>query len=395
MGIKKQKFVRRLLVTSICILLFVFVVWIIFMKIASKKTIIIGFDAQLTGKQSQLGIQERNGVQLAVEKINASGGIDGEKIQLMIRDDLGIPEQAQKMDSDLIKLGAVAIIGHATSEQTLAGVKAANDDKEIMIGPTVSTPKLAGIDDYFFHVYPSFNESSKAFAEYIYKKNNIKEISIIYDTDNKAYSEDYMEIFENKFKSLGGNVNGEISFSSKNQSDFSSLLYKLNGSKIQGVLIIASDIDTAMIAQKIRAMNLSFPLYASSWAQTPTLIVNGGTAVEGMKVEQCYVPNDKSQAFKDFQDNYKTRFGSEPTFGAAFGYEATSMLTEALKRTEGKKKGLKEEILKNSNFTGIIDGFSVDKLGDTKIPFYLSSINGGKFVEIEKLSPVNSENNVN
>lgn len=79
MSIKEQKFVRRLLVTSICIFLIVFVVWIIFMKIESKKTIIIGFDAQLTGKQSELGIQERNGVQLAVEKINASGGIDGKK----------------------------------------------------------------------------------------------------------------------------------------------------------------------------------------------------------------------------------------------------------------------------------------------------------------------------
>ncbi|AKN30570.1 ABC transporter substrate-binding protein [Clostridium carboxidivorans P7] len=395
MSIRKQNFVRRLLVTSICILLFAFIAWTIFMKTASKKPIIIGFDAQLTGKQSEIGVQERNGVQLAVEKINALGGINGRKIQLMIRDDLGMPEQAKKMDSDLIKLGAVAIIGHATSEETLAGVKMANDSKEIMIGPTVSTPKLTGIDDYFFHVYPSFNESSKAFAEYIYKKNNLKQMCIIYDTDNKAYSEDYVEIFENKFKSLGGNINEEISFSSKSQSDFSSLLSKLNDSKPQGIFIIASDIDTAMIAQKIRAMNLSLPLYASSWAQTPTLITNGGTAVEGMKVEQCYVPNSKSQVFKDFQDKYKTRFGNEPSFGAAFGYEAASMLTDALKRNEGKKKGLKEQILKNSNPRGIMDSFSVDKLGDTKIPFYLSSINGGQFVVLEQLSPANVENSIN
>ena len=78
----------------------------------------------------------------------------------------------------------VAIIGHATSAQTLAGLKVTNPANVLMIGPTVSTPELSGMDDYFFRVYPSFKNSAQTFAKYIYEINGINRIAIIYDKDN-------------------------------------------------------------------------------------------------------------------------------------------------------------------------------------------------------------------
>ncbi len=386
MDINRNKFIKNSWIYFIFIFLLIAMVGYFFMNRVNKKPIIIGFDVQLTGKQSELGIQERNGVQLAVEKINAEGGISGRKIQLLVRDDFGLPDQAQKMDGELIKDGSVAIIGHATSAQTIEGLKVTNPAKVVMIGATISTPKLSGLDDYFFRVYPSFKDSSKSFAEYIYKKNNIKQITIIYDLDNAAYSKDYVTTFQDRFKSLGGNIKGEIAFSSKQQPDFSPLLAKLHDSKTEGMLIVGSDIDTALIAQKIRLMDWQIPLFTSAWAQTQTLINNGGAAVQGMKLEQSYALSSKSQAFAEFQSKYKSRFGNEPSFGAAFGYEGALVLTDALKKTGGKSEGLKEELLKTHNFKGLMDNLSFDKFGDVQRPFYLSAINEGKFVILDKLT---------
>ncbi|NMM66011.1 amino acid ABC transporter substrate-binding protein [Clostridium sp. P21] len=390
MNIYSIKFNKKLYFLIIIIFLVVTISLFFFIKNikAKERPIIIGFDAQLTGKQAELGIQERNGVQLAVEKINALGGISGRQVQLMVRDDLGIPEQAKKMDKDLINIGSVAIIGHATSAQTLAGINVTNTAKEIMIGPTVSTPELTRLDDYFFRVYPSFKDSSEAFAKYIYNKNNIKHMSIIYDTDNAAYSKDYTIFLKNKFKSLGGDINEEISFSSMQQTDFSPLITKLCNNKPEGLLIVASDVDTALIAKKIKFIDGNLPLFTSAWAQTETLIKNGGTAVEGMKLEQSYALNSRLQSFIDFQSKYKDRFGSEPCFGAAFGYEATLTLIDALKKTGGEKKGLKEELLKSNTSLGLMNNFSFDKFGDVKRPFYLTSINGGKFILVDQLTSV-------
>ena len=359
------------------------------MEKKKNEPIIIGFSAQLTGRQTELGVQERNGVQLAVEKINASGGIAGRKISLIIHDDLGIPKEAQSGDDELIKAGAIAIIGHATSAQTLEGLKATNPDNVIMISPAVSTPELSGLDDYYFSIYPSFENSSQNFAKYIYGPSGITRIAIIYDKDNLGYSKTYSTKFADKFQSLGGNITDEIGFSSVAQPDFSLLLSKLCESKAEGLLIVASDIDTALIAQRARLIDKQIPMFTSAWAQTETLISKGGQAVEGMKVEQAYDLANQSSAFIDFQSCYKARFGNDPSFGAAYSYETSLVLTEALKKTNGNKNGLKQALLETYNFNGLMDTFSFDRFGDVERPWYLSTIRNGKFIMFDRLNSTN------
>lgn len=152
---------------NLCIVV-ISVITLIAIIISSNKKkneiINIGFSAQLTGRQAELGVQERNGSQLAIEKANNDGGINGHMLSLIVHDDLGISQEAQNADKELIREGVVAIIGHATTAQTLAGIAEANKAKVIMMGPTVSTPKLSGIDDYFFRIHPSFEKKLPKFC---------------------------------------------------------------------------------------------------------------------------------------------------------------------------------------------------------------------------------------
>lgn len=365
-----------LIVISICF----------FIKGKTNKPIIIGFAAQLTGRQAELGVQERNGVQLAVEKINSSGGIAGRKIKLIVRDDFGEPKKAKIVDSELIKEGAVAIIGHITSEQTLAGLKVTNPAKVVMIGPTVSTPELSSLDDYFFRVYPSFEDSFQVFSRYIYDKMKITRLGIIYDMDNCAYSKSYSKTFTNKFQLLGGSIVGEVDFSSDAKPDFSPLLLKLRESKADGLLIIASDMDTAFIAQRARLMGWNIPLFTSSWAATESLIKNGGKAVEKIKFEQAYALGSQAPNFNDFKLRYHARFGNAPLFGACLAYDAAMILAAALEKTEGKAKGLKQALIETGDFVGLMGSFSFDRFGDVERPFYLTTIHNGKFINIDVLS---------
>jgi len=382
----RLKITRNLWICLIVISLLVGILGLFFIERKKNEPIIIGFSAQLTGGQAELGVQERNGVQLAVEKINASGGIAGRKISLIIHDDLGIPKEAESGDDELIKEGVIAIIGHATSAQTLAGLKVTNPANVIMIGTTVSTPELSGLDDYFFRVHPSLESRVQAFAKYIYEHNGITNMAIIYDKDNLVYSKDYSTIFNDKFQSLGGNITDEVSFSSVDQLSFYPLLSKLRDSKAEGLLIVASDIDTALIAQRTRLMNWQIPMFASGWAQTETLISNGGQEVEGMEIEQAYALTNQLSTFIDFQSCYKARFGNDPSFGAAYSYEATLVLSEALKKTNGNKEGLKQALLETTNFNGIMGTFSFDKFGDVERPWHLSTIHNGKFILVDKLT---------
>lgn len=371
------------------IFLLIVILGFFFIQKRNSKPIIIGFAAQLTGRQAELGVQERNGVQLAVEKINALGGIAGRKIQLIIRDDLGIPEKAQLVDSELIKDGATAIIGHATSVQTLSGLKVTNPANVVMISPTTSTPELSDLDDYFFRVYPSFKDSFEGFTQYIYKCSGIKRLAIIYDMDNSAYSKSYCTAFIDEFKALGGNITSEANFSSVAKPDFSPLLLKLHESKAEGLLIIASDMDAAHIAQRARLMDWQIPLFTSSWSATEKLIKNGGHAVEGIKFEHAYTLSSQTPIFNDFKTRYQARFGNAPSFGAALSYDAAMVLASALEKTKGKAKGLKQALIETRDFSGVIGTFSFNRFGDVQRPFYLSTICNGKFINIDKLTSNN------
>jgi len=351
----------------------------------AKEPIPVGFVAQLTGVQAELGVQERNGAQLAVEEINAAGGVAGRPIELIIQNDLGTPEGAQAADQELIDAGVVAIIGHATSAQTMAGLVVTDPARVVMLSPTASTPELSGQDDYFFRISQTHGATARALAQRVYQNHNLTRIAGIYDTDNTAYSKAFWGAFADKYQSLGGKLVGEATFSSKSQPDFVPLVAQLRASNPDGLLIIAADIDTALIAQRTRLMDWPIPLFATGWAQTETLINNGGRAVEGLEIEYGIPLNSQAPDYLTFKTRYQARFGGDPSFGAVLGYETAQVLAAALQKTGGKAQGLAQVLVGIKNFKGLSDTFSFDKYGDIMRPAYLGVIRDGKYVDIEAL----------
>jgi len=347
----------------------------------------VGFCAELTGKQAELGVQERNGVQMAVEKINSSGGIGGRQIELIVLDDLGTPEGAKASDRELIEKGVVAIIGHATSAQTIAGLSITNPAHVVMLSPTASTAELSGKDDYFLRVIQPLFERAGGLAQHAYLRRGVQRLAVIYDTRNAAYVQSFSKTFVEKYRSLGGKVSGEAGYSSAKRTDFDPLLAKLRASKADGLLIIASDNDTAIIAQRARLIGWKAPLFTSAWAQTETLIKNGGEAVEGMDLEQTYSLNSQAPDFLDFKARYQQQFGRAPSFGASLGYEAAVVLAAALEKCGGKAEGVRQALLETRDFKGLVDNFSIDKYGDVVRPFYLGTIRDGKYADIDRFIP--------
>lgn len=371
----------RLLWFVIVIGLLIGIGGILFWGYLQRRPVLIGFAAQLTGRQAELGVQERNGAQLAVERINQSGGVAGRPLALVVGDDLGTPEGARAADRELIEANVVAIVGHATSTLTLAGLQVTNPARIVMISPTASTPELSGLDDYFFRVIRTFPDRARTFAKYVYQQRGVTRIAFLYDTDNPVYSKTYLTTFADTYQSLGGKVVGKIGFSSAAKPDFAPLVSRLRQRNAEGLFVITADFDAALIAQRIRLMGWPVPLFTSGWAQTEILITNGGQAVEGLELEQAYDLNSQSPAFIEFKARYQARFGHLPSFG----YEAVLVLAAALQKTGGQAQGLKQVLLEIRSSKWLADTFSFDKYGDVVRPFYFCTVRNGKFVTIDGL----------
>ena len=343
----------------------------------------LGFAGELTGLQSDMGVHERNAVQLAVDDINARGGVAGRKIELVIRDDQGTPPGAQAADRALIDAGVVAIIGHATSGQTMAGLPVTAAAGVVLLSPSATTPDLSGLDDLFFRVIPTHLDQAQILARHVRKNRSIARVAIIFDTHNAAYSQSYQATFAESFQALGGQVTGVVSYSSATKPDFEPLVLQLQAGQPQGLLIVASALDTALIAQQTRLLDWEPTLFASAWAQTDVLIQNGGRAVEGLETVIVFDVQSQAPAYLDFQARYRARFGYAPTFAAGEAYEAVMVLAAALKETGGLAKGLPQALSEIRNFQGLIGELSLDEYGDASRTHFLIAVRDGQFVTLE------------
>jgi branched-chain amino acid transport system substrate-binding protein len=367
---------RALLVVAISCAAFFFVGII---DAADKNPYRIGFVGGLTGRSSDLGIQGRHGVMLAVEEINEQGGIDGRPLQLITKDDRQDRETALKVDQELIDEGAVAIIGHMTSAMSEAALPLINERKILMISPTTSANKLTGIDDYFLRVVnPSVSLTNLA-ANFAFENMQLRRVAAVYDLSNRAYAGEFIANFKSEFERLGGKVVSIDTFTSGPDVSFKDLTRKIHQADPDGIMTAAGAVDTAMICQYVRMAGSKIPILMSGWAQTPDLLRDGGPAVEGIIGPMYQDLDSTAKPYVAFKEKFQARFGRDgPTFAAIFGYEAVMVLKDGLFRNPDPQH-LKETILKQKTFQGLQGVFEIDAYGDAKRQAHIVVVRDNRF----------------
>ena len=357
-------------------ILFLFIFIMIFAGCEKKESIKIGFVGDLTGSMSELGINGRNGVLLAVEECNASGGIEGYLIKLITKDDQHDEEQALKVDQQLIQEGVVAIIGHMTSTMSVKVLPMINKNKMLMISPTTS--KLAHLDDYFIRLIP-YDQTNSYLAKYAYHRLGLKHLTIVYDLSNIAFSQMVRDDFTKAFESIGGKIILSKAFTSGIKIDYINLVKALIDSKPEGLLIIAGALDTAMICQHIRIAGSQIPVMHNGWAGTKELVEHGGPAIEGIIFPIMYNKDSRAKSYIEFKKRYQKRFGHEPDFASVYAYEAALLLINALSESTNPEK-LKDIILKQAKLDGLQGEITFDKYGDARRKTSIVKINAGSII---------------
>jgi len=338
----------------------------------------VGFVGGLTGRLSDLGTAGRNGVILAVEGINNQGGINGRPVELIVKDDRQNPEEALKVDRELVDGGVIAIIGHMTSSMSMVAIPFVNKHKVLMISPTTSTNKVTGIDDYFVRVIPPNKSETDHLASHAHKVMGLKKMAAIYDLSNRAYTEGYFNNFRDVFEDLGGKINYVETFISGKDVDFAKSADSLLNTDPDGVLIVTGGPDAAMITQRIRMKGVRDPIFSCGWAMTADLIHDGGPAVEGVVFSQLFDRKSRQKTYLEFRKRFEERFGEAPNFAAAHGYEAALALFKALSKNANPQE-LKATILAQNIFSGVQGDFIVDQYGDPQRERSLITVENGQF----------------
>ena len=345
-----------------------------------REPVRIGFLGGLTGRAADLGESGRNGVQIAVDEINAAGGIHGRPVELIVRDDGQDTATAIAATNALIAGRVQGIVGPMTS--AMADVVAPIADREgvVLVSPSVTARKFFAVDDNLFLVMSSTREEALLSAEYHYREGGARHVVVFHDTTNRSYTESFLAEFSGAFQQLGGAVT-PLAFASAPDMDVGKLVRVALSRHPDAVLLIANSVDAARFAQKIREVNQAVVLFAAQWATTDRLVELGGKAVEGMFLHNYFGRDSASPDLTRLRTTYVQRFRREPGFAGVAAYDATRALLGALARRSGNET-LRQALLTTGPFPGAEAPFSFDRFGDSSRVPRIAVVRDGQFVTL-------------
>jgi branched-chain amino acid transport system substrate-binding protein len=338
----------------------------------------LGLVAGLTGRHYDLGVACRNGAQVAVDDLNAAGGVRGRPVELLVRDDAQDPETARRAVRDLIAAGVVAIVGHCTSAMAEATLPLANQEHVLMVAPTVSSRAFTGLDDWLILADASGTSSAVALADFVASSRPGLTVNVVYDLSNRAFTEPWRDTFLAALQARGGVAGQLAAFTSGKVESFGDLAGLALGGRPQALLVLANSMDTAMLAQQVRKRAGAVQLLATGWSFTEDLPRHGGSAVEGALFVHKVDADDPGPAATRFRKVYTERYGKPPYFAAFEAYESVQILATALAR-DPTRDGVRREILKQGTFHGLTEDFTIDRFGDAHRSDHITTVKDGRY----------------
>jgi branched-chain amino acid transport system substrate-binding protein len=353
---------------------------------AEGDTIKIGLIASLNGEQQPWGVDSKNGAELAVEEINAAGGINGKKIQLIIEDTGSKPEGGKSATEKLVSEDKVlCVLGEVASGITLPAAQVCQENAVpiIAIGATrVDVTQQGGSS---FRVCYTDDFQGAAMAKYAFEDLQLKKVAVL--TDRKLpYSTGLSEVFIKAFKSLGGEIVAEEKYESGN-IDFKAQLTNIKAKNPDGLFCSGYFTEVGPIARQRQSLGLNVPMLGGDGWDSKDLLDSGGSGIVGGFFANHYHMSESRPEVTNFVTNYKKKFGADAgTAMAALTYDAANVCFEALKNVKSlDSKALIEAIQAIKDFKGVSGNITIGPDGNAQKPALVLKVNKDGFVPVKQV----------
>lgn len=348
--------------------------------------ILVGEYASLTGGSASFGQSSHKGTALAIEEINAGGGVLGKKIKLITEDDQSRAGQPATIVRKLIAQDKVtAILGEVASSKSLEGAPICQQNKIPMISPASTNAKVTEVGDYIFRtcfIDPFQGTVMSRFA----RTKGWKKIAILTDV-KQDYSTGLTENFVKDFTANGGEIVKEQKFSTGDK-DFKPQLTAIKAAKPDAIFVPGYYPEVSLIAKQARLLGLKVPLLGGDGWVGESLLPVAGDSLDGCFFSSHFSADAQAPQVREFVKKFKTKYGETPDDMAALGYDSAMILADAMKRagtTDPAK--LRDAIAATKNHEGITGTISLDARRDASKPAVIQTIANGGFQYVETVNP--------
>ncbi|GAB2939296.1 MULTISPECIES: branched-chain amino acid ABC transporter substrate-binding protein [Aquaspirillum] len=334
---------------------------------AEAQVVNIGFAAPLTGPQAHYGEEYKNGVTLAIEDANAENPtIDGKpvKFQLQAEDDQADPKTATQVAQKFVDAKINGIIGHFNSGTAIPASKIYHDAGVPMIAMATAPQFTQQGFNTTFRSMTSDTQQGAVMGKFVVEKLGAKKIAII--DDRTAYGQGLADEFEKSVKAAGGEII-KREFTNDKATDFTAILTTIKGAGPDIIFYGGADAQSAPMAKQLKRLGITAPLVSGEMTKTPTFLKLAGAESEGTIASLAGLPLEQMPKGNDYATRYKARFNQDVATYSPYGYDATRIMIEAMKKANSADPAKYLPELAKTEYAGVTAAsISYDEKGDLK-----------------------------
>lgn len=347
----------------------------------------IGGLLPLTGDGAAYGIPMQRAGLLAVEEINAAGGIDGKKIEMIWEDSkcdaVGGAAAAQKLvNVDKVKY----IFGGACSSETLAASPITEEARVILLSPSATSPDVTKAGDFVFRTSPSDALAGRIAANYAYNTMKAKKAAVISETSD--YPQGLRKVFTARFEELGGKIVADEQYDA-GVTDFRTQVLKVKNSKPDVVYVVPqTPTPGILVLKQMKDQKVQIPVLTPEILIGRDVIAENKALVEGMiGIEQYF--DETAPLQKKFIEDYRARFNEELAFPGYMAnmYSQFFLLKQAIESVGDDTEKVRDYFYKVSDWEHALGSLTFDNNGDPLTSNSIKKVEGGVLKQIDVVKP--------
>lgn len=351
---------------------------------AADDTVKLAAAGPMTGPSAETGQRMRAGIELAVEEINAAGGIGGKTLVIDIYDDEGKPESAaavaQRIAADRDVMG---VIGHINSSASMAALPIYKRAGLTQVSGNSSAHKLTHMGfDNIFRVIINDQGQAPVLAEHLINEEGAKKLAVIYE--NSDYGKGALESLKARAAELGAEVVAAETYQPGVDRDFNAQLTKIKAAGPDALILAGQYGEGGPIFNQAYRLGLTqgtdvIKAGFDGLRQGPFIELAGADAIEGLLIFASFDSLSDAPKTAEFREKTERLFGHPPTEQEAHNYDVVYLYKKAIE--EGATKETMSDAIRGISMEGVSGHLEFDENGDVKgKKMVIFTVEDGKFV---------------
>ena len=343
----------------------------------------IGVMYPLTGDAAAYGLSFQKTTKFAADEINAKGGVNGRKLELIYEDSKCNPKEGNAAAQKLVNIDKVkVIIGGACSGETMGAAPITEQNKVILISPSATSPDVTKAGDFVFRVAPSDAFAGIVASDYAFKDLNAKKAAIISETTD--YAQGLRKVFKENFAKLGGEIVADETYNQED-TDFRTQVTKVKAANPDVVYLLPqAPAKGILLVKQLKEAGFNKQLLTAEVIIGRNVIKENGAEMEGLiGVEQKF--DEKNPKAAALMAKYREQAKEEPPFpGYMSGaYDIVYLLADAIGKNGYDSEKIRDYLYAVKDYDGAVGKITIDENGDPIMEYSILQVKNSQPVMLK------------